>query len=305
MPLLLLLALLLPLESTQLPVNPRDPELGARIKELLHTELTSDEENSDAEDAAVKEIFRRHGLPTIGEVGEEAAYEFVLLLAGDKLLPELQDQVLPKIRAAVAHHELPADAGVYYEARVRVEESKRLARSRPPSNPGLRDRIEGLVKADQEVRQQKGFDVAKMNATDARNAPALQQILDNYGVPTFAMVGPQAAGDFILMIQHQPPQFRQQVLPRLKALVDSGQADPGSYALVYDLSQRDLGKKQLYGERLECGTGEKMHEAPIEDESHVNQRRAELGLMRVELYASLVAELMPQFCQPATQTPIP
>lgn len=304
MPLLLLLILVLPFESAQLPGNPAVPALGARIKELLHTELTSDEENSDAEDAAVKEIFRRQGLPTIGEVGEEAAYEFVLLLAGDKLLPELQDQVLPKIRAAVAHHELPADAGVYYEVRIRIEESKRLARSRPPANPGLRDRIESLVKADQEVRRQKGFDAAKMNATDARNAPALQQILDNYGVPTFAMVGPQATGDFILMIQHQPPRFRQQVLPKLKRLVDSGQADPGSYALVYDLSQRDLGKKQLYGERLECGAGEKMHEAPIEDESHVNQRRAELGLMRVELYASVVAELIPQFCQPAAKTPI-
>jgi hypothetical protein len=302
MPLLLFLILVVPLESAKPPGNPKDPALGARIKDLLHTELTSDEENSDAEDAAVREILSKHGLPTIAEVGDEAAYDFVLLLAGEKLLPELQAQVLPKLRSAVAHHELPADAGVYYAVRVRLEETKRLARSHPPANPDLRDRIENLVKADQEVRAQKGFDATRMQATDARNSPALQEILDQYGVPTFSLVGPQAAADFVLMIQHQPARFRQQVLPKLKALVDAGQADPGSYALVYDLSQRDQDKKQLYGERLECGAGEKMHEAPIEDESHVNQRRAELGLMRVELYASLVAELMPQFCQPAVKT---
>ncbi|HTS10806.1 MAG TPA: DUF6624 domain-containing protein [Candidatus Limnocylindrales bacterium] len=98
------------------------------------------------------------------------------------------------------------------------------------------------------------------------------------------------------MIQHQPARFRAEVLPKLKANVEAGQADPESYALVYDRSQRDAGKPQFYGEQLECNSGEKMHEAPIDDAAHVNQRRAELGLIRVELYAQIAAEMMPQFC---------
>ena len=53
-----------------------------------------------------------------------------------------------------------------------------------------------------------------------------------------------------------------------------------------------------YGENLVCNAGEKLHEAPIEDEPHVNQRRAELGLIRMELYARLVEETMPQICKP-------
>jgi len=293
--LLTILALVFPSENRLNARPPTDPALAADIKQLTHKVLTADED--DAADAAkVKAILAQHGLPTIREVGDEAAYDFILLLTSDGVLQELQAEALPKIKAAVAQHELPPDAGVFYEARVRSEKAKAAALKRAPENPALRDQIERLVKVDQEVRQQKGFDVAKMNATDAGNATPLQYILNKYGVPSYAMVGPQATGDFVLMIQHQPPQFREQVLPKLKALVSAGQADPGSYALVYDLSQRDAGKKQLYGERLECKAGETMHEAPIEDEPHVNQRRAELGLMRVELYASLVAEMMPQFC---------
>jgi hypothetical protein len=296
--LLTMLALVFPSANQLNARGPADPALAADIKQLLHKVLTADED--DAADAAkVKAIFAKHGLPTTREVGDEAAYDFVLLLTSDRVMQELQAEVLPKIKAAVAQHELPPDAGVFYEARVRSEKAKGAAGKRAPENPALRDQIERMVKVDQEVRQQKGFDAAKMNVTDAANAPLLQDILSKYGVPGYAMVGPQATSDFVLMIQHQSPQFREQVLPKLKALVSAGEADPGSYAMVYDLSQRDAGKKQLYGERLECKAGETMHEAPIEDEPHVNQRRAELGLMRVELYASLVAELMPQFCPSA------
>jgi hypothetical protein len=153
-----------------------------------------------------------------------------------------------------------------------------------------------MYKADQAVRQQKGFDVNKMNATDEQHSSALRAILDKYGVPRYSMVGPEAATEFIAMIQHQPPAFRQRVLPKLKEDVEIGEADPESYAMVYDRSQRDLKKNQLYGEQLECNAGRQMHEAPIEDEAHVDERRAELGLIRVELYARIVKELMPQFC---------
>lgn len=153
-----------------------------------------------------------------------------------------------------------------------------------------------MYNLDQAVRQQNGFDLAKMEAVDRNHTASLQDILDEYGLPTYSMVGPSAAGEFVTMIQHQAPRFREEVLPKLKAEVDASEADPGSYALVHDRSQRDLGKKQLYGEQLECDRTGKMHEAPIDDESHVNQRRAELGLVRMELYSEIVAEQTSQLC---------
>jgi len=45
---------------------------------------------------------------------------------------------------------------------------------------------------------------------------------------------------------------------------------------------------------------ETLHEAPIKDKTHVDQRRPELGLMRVDLYARLTAKMMPQFCPSLT-----
>jgi len=66
--------------------------------------------------------------------------------------------------------------------------------------------------------------------------------------------------------------------------------------MVYDRTQRDQGKNQLYGEQLECATGKTLDEAPIDDGATVNKRRAELGLIRVELYARLVRLHSPDMC---------
>ena len=62
------------------------------------------------------------------------------------------------------------------------------------------------------------------------------------------------------------------------ANVDVGQAAPGSYAMMLDRSQTGVGKKQVYGENLACDSKHpKLHTGPIEDEDHVNQRRAAIG----------------------------
>jgi DNA-binding phage protein len=278
---------------------PSDPALANKIKTLLHTVLTTaDEKKAEVVRDDVRQIFRSRGLPTIAEVGNEPAYDFVLLASLGQPL-DFQSEALPAIRKAAKLKTVPSDAAVFYQARYRLEKAKEQARKSAPTNPDLRDEIERLYKIDQAVRQQAGFNAKEMRETDKHNAAPLQAILRKYGVPTYAMVGVQAAKDFVIMAQHQTAKFRQEILPKLRANVDAGQADPDSYALVYDRAQRDDGKKQLYGTQLECKAGETMHEAPIEDKAHVDQRRAELGLMRVKLYARLTAEAMPQFCAPA------
>jgi CubicO group peptidase (beta-lactamase class C family) len=200
------------------------------------------------------------------------------------------------VNGAARSRKLPADAPAFYKARLRHEELKRRAESHAPSNPALREEIEAMYKTDQAVRQQKDFDVRTMGETDQQHASALLAILDRHGVPTNSMVGPSAGGHFIDLIQHQSSAFRQRVLAKLKENVEMGEADAESYAMVYDRSQRDLGSNQLYGEQLECNAGQQIHEAPIEEKAHLDERRAELGLIRVELYARFVKELMPQFC---------
>jgi hypothetical protein len=273
-----------------------DTDLAARIERILREFLaTEDDKAEKALSGEVAEIFANRGLPATAEVGDDAAYDFVFLISVSGSI-DLQNQALSKVRKAAARHELPADAAVFAEARFRQRQMEEMDTARQPTHPDLREEIERLTQDDQAVRRKEGFDVQKLAEADQRTKGPLEAIFSRYGIPTHAMVGIEAAKHFVVMVQHQSPQFRAQVLPKLKDNMDAGQADPATYAMIYDRSQRDLGKKQLYGSQLECQSGEELHEAPIEDEGRVNQRRAELGLMRVELYARLVRENSPPFC---------
>jgi hypothetical protein len=283
--------------ETATPV--KHTELAQRIERLVETFLTSD----DAKEASVlsdaRGIFEREGIPTVAKVGDAAAYGFVLVnMLGQP--PEFQAKFLEGVRDAATRKELSEDTVAFAEARFRQTEVEERYKTSLPSNPELRDQISRLYKADQAVREREGFDARKMMDADRRTADPLKTIFNRYGVPTYDMVGVQAAKNFAVMVQHQPAEFRREVLPKLKANVDVGQADPATYAQVYDRSQRDQGKNQLYGEQLECTSGKVLEEAPIDDEANVNLRRAELGLMRVEIYARLVRSHSPEMCGPVT-----
>lgn len=274
---------------------PSQKQLAVRIRELTHQMLVS---QTDAEGAAISkeimDIYAKHGVPTTSQVGDEAAYDFVFFVMSQPR--SFQKEVLARIDAPGVASELPLDAVTFIRTRFRLDGIKEESKSKPSTNPSLRDEINNLYESDQAVRQKGGFDLKRLAETDRAHTERLQAILKEWGVPTYAMVGSEAAGHFVIMIQHQSPQMRELVLPVLKADVEMGQADPESYALVYDLSQVDKGAKQRYGERLVCQSGGLLHEAPIGDKEHVNERRAEIGLMRVELYSYLVSVMMPQIC---------
>jgi Family of unknown function (DUF6624) len=276
--------------------------LAARIRHLLHIVIsTADEKQEAAAAAEAKEIFRMRGLPPIAAVGDEAAYEFVVLTCS-RGPAEFQQQVLRKAREGATRREIPRDAVSYCAAHVSQEIAKAKAGKRAPADPALRDEIEQFIKADQAVREKDGFDMQRMMRVDREHAPALEAIFEKYGVPSYRLVGPQAASDFITMIQHQPFEFRSRVLPRLKANVDAGEADPRSYALMLDRLRTDAGQKQVYGENLTCDTQHPaLHTGPIEDQDHVNQRRAAIGLVRLELYAQIVVEMSPNVCGAAPE----
>jgi hypothetical protein len=283
---------ILVIASMTVPV-PNQP-LAAHIREMTTQMLLSQTDSEGAAiDKDVQDIYAKHGLLATSEVGDEAAYDFIFLLMGQPRT--FQTEVLRRLEQPGVDRNLPPDAVTFFRTRFRLDGIKAGSQDKPPSAPALRDTINKLYESDQAARQKEGFDPKRLADADRGHTEQLQTIVKEQGVPTFAMIGPEAAGHFVIMIQHQSPQMRDLVLPALRADVEAGQADPESYALVYDLSQVDKGKKQRFGERLVCQSG-KLHEAPIEDEEHVNQRRAAIGLMRIELYSYLVARMMPQMC---------
>ena len=112
--------MLLPIASFMLfQMQGSDAVLEARIHELLHAVLTTDNEKQEAAaEAEAKGIFKKRGLPTISAVGDEAAYEFVLLTCSPGPL-EFQNRVLRKVREAANRGDVPADAAIYCAAHVR------------------------------------------------------------------------------------------------------------------------------------------------------------------------------------------
>jgi len=276
--------------------EPQDSALATKIQNLLFIVLTTNDDGQEAvAQAQMKTMFEQRGLPTIAEVGDEAAYEFVVL-AFYHQTPEFRARVLVEGRQSAGRHEIPADALTFLEARTRLELAKAKARAIPPTNTDLRDTILRMAETDQEVRRRDGFDMAKMEETDKQNEAPLRAIIDKYSVPTISMVGPKAANEFVIMVQHQPADFRQRILPELKANVDSGEAEPEAYALVYDRLERNMGRKQFYGTQLECDPTNTLREASLEDPAGVDRRRAELGMMRLRLYERVVREVSPNLC---------
>src|SRR5215207_1511343 len=170
-----------------------DPVLSTRIERLVEQFLSSDD---DAREQALlsdaRAIFEREGVPGVARVGERAAYRFVFInMVGQE--PDFRKRFMAAVRAAGRRGALPGDAIVFAEAHTRQADVEARYATRTPSEPALRDRIEALLKDDQAVRQKDGFDIQKMDKADLTTAGPLQAILDQYGVPTYDMVGVQAA----------------------------------------------------------------------------------------------------------------
>jgi Family of unknown function (DUF6624) len=189
--------------------------------------------------------------------------------------------------------------------RARVKQKAFESTLHPPyPNAALGTRLTALFTDDQAVRKADHFDAAKMRETDARTGQEIRAIVKASGVPARSAVGPEAARQFVVMVQHQPPDLRRAVLPVLREHVDRGEADPADYAMMFDRAQVDDGKPQRYGANFTCQTDGTLGPSPIEDADHVDARRAEIGLLPMRLYARLLRQSMPkEFCKAVTVAP--
>ena len=268
-----------------------DAALATRVSRLFHDLVLADD-NGPAHKTAVAEVqklFAERGLLTVAQVGDEASYTFAMLACETSPI-DARESVLKKLGAAGAKHDVPADAVAYCEVRTKQDRVKAAAARQAPANPAIRDEITRLYTRDQSVRLDKTVGPDAWTAVDRELRGSLERIFTQYGVPTYALVGPEAASQFAIMIQHQPPEFRRKVLPKLKANVDAGQGDAEVYAMMYDRAASDEGRPQRYGENFVCDDQHPdMHPAPIEDDAHVNERRAAIGRVRLELQARVIA----------------
>jgi hypothetical protein len=160
------------------------------------------------------------------------------------------------------------------------------AHAATPTHPALRDELLKMGEHDQEVRRatdQEGM--RKWREADAANQARLKQIVDQYGWPTYAMVGEKAATDAWLLAQHSDSDktFQLKVLALMEPLVQQQQASAKEYAYLYDRTHYP----QRYGTQGTCVSRTAWQPFAIEDIAHVDERRRALKMPPLADYAKL------------------
>jgi hypothetical protein len=123
-----------------------------------------------------------------------------------------------------------------------------------------------------------------LRQVDAENTERMNQIVDQYGWPTAALVGTDGANAAWLLVQHadSSPQFQRKCL-NLMTKVPRGEVSLADVAYLTDRVLLAEGKKQLYGTQFSFVNG-KCIPRPLEDEADVDQRRADVGLPPLSEY---------------------
>ena len=128
--------------------------------------------------------------------------------------------------------------------------------------------------------------VKSQDEIDARNMARLEEVIKQHGWPGKGLVGKEASQAAFIILQHTDLTRQQKYLPLLKKAARKGDARPADVAMLEDRVLVGRGKKQIYGTQVRSGpqTGGKLVLAPIEDEEHVDKRRASVGLMPLKDY---------------------
>ena len=169
-------------------------------------------------------------------------------------------------------------------------------------NQPLKRRLGEIYITDQLVRSkvdsvQKNFGMKspqweslmkEMRTIDARNKELITAMIDQYGWPGKSLVGATGSLTAFLVIQHSDLATQLKYLPLMREAAAKGELAKSSLALVEDRVLVGQGKPQRYGSQLRTNkdTG-KTEFFPIEDEAHVDERRASVNLGKLAEYAKL------------------
>jgi hypothetical protein len=147
---------------------------------------------------------------------------------------------------------------------------------------GIKMSLTGTSKASDEFI----VAVKSQDEIDNRNMARLEEIIKQNGWPGKSLVGGEASKASFLILQHSDLAHQEKYLPLLKEAAKKGEARPADVAMLEDRVLVRKGKKQIFGTQIHSGpdTGGKMVLDPIEDEEHVDERRASVGLMPLKEY---------------------
>lgn len=149
----------------------------------------------------------------------------------------------------------------------------------------LRAELLSLAERDQENRTSIDVSTKPDSSIDAALAEAdaplqkrLKEIVDRHGWPTRSLVGDDGAHAAWLLVQHADTSYQEQVLPLLLAAAQEGEARAADAAFLHDRVLMSEERPQRYGTQRTYDEAGRQMLYPVEDEAHVDERRAEVGL---------------------------
>lgn len=125
----------------------------------------------------------------------------------------------------------------------------------------------------------------EMSFNDSADLVRVEEILARREWPSPDEVGQRAATAVFLVIQHSDSMVHATYLPRMRAAVQRGDAEPEHLALLEDRLLTEQGKPQIYGSQVRTDNKGKSAFFPIADEPNVDKRRTSVGLEPLEEYA--------------------
>lgn len=173
----------------------------------------------------------------------------------------------------------------------------------PLTNMALRSELRERVANDQAIRNEwikQGVDhpnkelTAKMATIDTQNTARMQEIVRQYGFPGPELVAVDGSEAAFVLVQHAVHSVQKTILPHIEKAFRAHKLSGNNYALFVDNVLAGDGKSQIYGTRARPIAAWKNHEPaffPIADETHVDQRRAKIGLTPLAEYRAFLKKM--------------
>jgi len=179
------------------------------------------------------------------------------------------------------------------------QENENIYAAKPVPYDSLQTVLEELYDTDQGIRKrfveamQSGAsntgELAKqMNEIDSINQIQVKQILQNFGWLGISQIGIKAANALFYVVQHADLELMLDYYDSLRAMADTGEANPTHAAMMQDRMLMYQGKKQVYGtQSSNLVRDERVYVIwPVEDPDNVNILRKNAGFkMTLEEYA--------------------
>ena len=163
------------------------------------------------------------------------------------------------------------------------------------AQPALRKEILAMRDDDQKARfawiakQDDKKLAADVEAIDTKTRTRMHDIVATYGWPGKSLVGEDGASSAWLLVQHADKDlaFQKDVLAKMEPMVKTEEVSPTDYGYLWDRVAVAEHRPQRYGTQFT----DKQEPQPIEDEAHVDERRASIGLASMADYRAQMRKM--------------